>query len=139
MSEEHPARLASERSMHIVQTKGEGARDQWLDLFADHAIVEDPIGPSPLDPEGVGHRGKEAIATFWDNAVGPTGLKFDIKSSYACGNEVANVGTLRTTMEDGTTSLVEGVFTYKVDDNGKILALRAFWEFDKMLATMTQP
>ena len=33
---------------------------------------------------------------------------------------------------DGTTSVVEGVYTYRVDDDGHILALRAFWQFDDM-------
>ncbi len=41
---DHPARLASQRSMEIVQQKGENAKERWLDLFADDAIIEDPIG-----------------------------------------------------------------------------------------------
>jgi ketosteroid isomerase-like protein len=139
MSTEHPARAASQRSMHIVQTKGEGAKQRWLDLFADAAIIEDPVGRSPLDPEGKGHRGKAAVAAFWDLAIASVDIQFDIRSSYACGNEVANVGTITTRMPDGTTARVEGVYTYKVDDAGKILSLRAFWEFDKMVASLSRP
>jgi ketosteroid isomerase-like protein len=131
MSAEHPARAASQRSMEIVQAKGDGAKERWLALFADDASIEDPIGRSPLDPEGRGHRGKEAIAAFWDNAIASVDLKFDIERSYACGNEVANVGTI-TTRVGGMTNVVEGVFTYRIDDAGKITALRAYWEFDKL-------
>ena len=29
-------------------------KKNWLSLFADDAIVQDPIGVSPLDPEGEG-------------------------------------------------------------------------------------
>ena len=29
-------------------------KDAWLAVFADDAIVEDPIGPSHFDPEGKG-------------------------------------------------------------------------------------
>src|ERR1700735_4696656 len=39
-------------------------REGWLDLFADDAVVQDPIGPSPFDPSGTGHHGREAIAAF---------------------------------------------------------------------------
>ena len=39
-------------------------RDGWLALFASDALVQDPIGPSPFDPEGKGHRGIDAIAGF---------------------------------------------------------------------------
>ncbi len=41
-------------------------------VFADDAIVEDPIGPSVFASEGVGHRGRGAIAAFWDKAIAPT-------------------------------------------------------------------
>ena len=55
------------------------ARDKeaWLAVFADDAIVEDPIGPSHFDPEGKGHRGKEAIAKFYDMAIAPSELTFN--------------------------------------------------------------
>ena len=34
-----------------------GRKDDWLALFAPDAIVQDPVGPSRLDPDGRGHRG----------------------------------------------------------------------------------
>lgn len=135
MSTEHPARAASQRSMEIVTQKGENAKERWLALFADDAIIEDPIGISPLDPEGKGHRGKQAIAAFWDMNIGPNELTFEIERSYACGNEVANVGTITTKTPNGMTIAVDGAFTYRVDDKGRIVALRAYWEFDKMMAS----
>lgn len=139
MTTEHPARAAAHRSMEIVQRKGQNAKETWLALFADDAIIEDPIGSSPLDPEGKGHRGKDALGTFWDTFIGPVEIRFDIEGSYAAGNEVANVGTITTRTQDGTTAVAEGVFTYKVDAAGKIVALRAYWEFDRMLASMRRP
>ncbi len=139
MASEHPARAAGQRSMAIVQTKGENAKEQWLALFADDAIIEDPIGPSPLDPEGKGHRGIAAIGAFWDMAIAPMQLVFRIEKSYATGPEVANVGTITTTAPDGTVAVAEGVFTYRVNDQGKIVALRAYWEFEQMVASAKNP
>lgn len=109
-----------------------GDRDGWLALFADDAVVEDPIGPSPLSPDGEGRRGKDAIAAFWDDVISSGRVGFDIRESYACGDECANVGRITTTFPDGGRSLVEGVYTYRVDADGRIAALRAFWEFDAM-------
>jgi ketosteroid isomerase-like protein len=134
MTMDHPARLASQRSMEIVQKKGDNAKERWLALFADDAIIEDPIGRSPFDPDGQGHRGKAAIAAFWDMAIATVALKFNIEKSYACGHEVANVGTITSTLPDGKSIDVPGVFTYRVDDEGRIVALRAYWELDKMMA-----
>jgi len=129
MTTEHPARLASQRSMAAVEA---GDRDGWLALFAEGAVVEDPIGISPLDPEGKGRHGKEEIAAFYDSIVAPNPVRFQIIASYAAGDEVANVGSITTLFPDGSRAVVDGVYTYRVDGDGLICALRAFWEFDAM-------
>jgi steroid delta-isomerase len=109
-------------------------RDGWLDLFADDAVVQDPIGPSPFDPDGTGHHGKEAIAAFYDSVIGPSdAISFEIEQSYLCGDEVADVGVIRTTLAGGThQAVVRGVYTYRSNGAGKLAALRAFWEFDAL-------
>jgi steroid delta-isomerase len=134
MADEHPARLASHRSMQAVREK---TKQAWLDLFTDDAVIEDPVGVSPLDPEGKGHRGKAAIAAFWDANIAPNKIELDIWHSYACGNEVANVGKITITMPNGMQAVTEGVFTYKVNAEGKLVSLRAFWEFEKTMASLS--
>ena len=109
-------------------------RDGWLDLFADDALVQDPIGPSPFDPEAEGHRGKVAIAAFYDSVIAPSeAISFEIEHSYLCGDEVADVGIIRTTLAGGThQAVVRGVYTYRHDGNGKLAFLRSYWEFDAL-------
>lgn len=111
-----------------------GAKDRqaWLSLFAPDAVVADPIGPSPLDPAGQGHRGPEAIAAFYDTVIAPNeSIRFEIERSYLCGDEVADVGIIRTTLPGGEhVVVVRGVYTYRSDGTGKVAALRAYWEFD---------
>lgn len=131
--------------MTLVHEAGEKSRaaavardkDAWLALFADDAIVEDPIGPSHFDPEGKGHRGKDAIAAFFDMAIAPSELEFCFHDSFVCGNEEANVGYI-VIVAGGFRVKAEGVFTYRVDDDGKIVALRAYWEMDRATATATK-
>jgi ketosteroid isomerase-like protein len=109
-----------------------GDKEAWLALFSPDALVEDPIGPSPLDPSGRGHRGPEEIGAFYDNVIGPNQVRFRIEQSWAGGSEVANVGTITTTMADGTVVHTDGVFTYRVDDRGLVSGLRAYWEMDRL-------
>jgi ketosteroid isomerase-like protein len=111
-----------------------GDKDAWLALFADDAIVEDPIGPSHFDPEGRGHRGKAAIARFFDMAIAPSQLEFHFDKTYVCGDEEANVGHI-VIVASGYRVVAEGVFTYRVNADGKIVALRAYWELDKAAAS----
>jgi steroid delta-isomerase len=106
-------------------------REAWLALFADDAVVQDPIGPSAFDPEGKGHRGLEAIAAFYDNVIaGNESIKFTIHQSFLCGDEAANVGVIRITFAGGSAVEVDGVYTYRCSPEGKIAALRAYWEVD---------
>ena len=111
-------------------------KEAWLALFADDAVLEDPIGPSHFDPDGKGHRGKEAIAKFFDMAIAPSQLEFNFAATYQCGNEEANVGNI-VIVASGYRVVAEGVFTYRVDDEGKIVALRAYWELDSATASAT--
>lgn len=109
-----------------------GDRAGWLSLFSEDAIVQDPVGVSALDPTGEGHRGKDAIAAFYDNTIAPNKIEFSIDRSYAAGNECANIGTITTTLPSGDKALTRGAFVYCVDDEAKIISLRAFWEFDQL-------
>ncbi len=110
-------------------------REGWLDLFAHDALVQDPIGPSPFDPEGKGRRGhKEAIASFYDTVIAPSeAIDFEIFESYLCGDEVADVGVIRTTLAGGAhCAVVHVVMTYRSNGANKIASLRAFWEFEAL-------
>jgi steroid delta-isomerase len=128
---EHPAHVAGKRSREAAMAHD---KEAWLANFADDAIVEDPIGPSHFDPEGKGHRGKGAIAAFYDKAIAPSELEFNFVDTYQCGNEEANVGNI-VIKAAGYQVVAEGVFTYRVNDEGKITALRAYWELDRATAS----
>lgn len=122
------ARELSRASMAAVEAKD---KEAWLALFADDAVVEDPIGPSAFDPEGRGHRGREAIGAFYDNVIATNdSIRFEIEHSFLCGDEVANVGVIRITFPGGTAVEVDGVYTYKRSADDKLVALRAYWEAD---------
>ena len=121
------AHVAGQRSREAAMAHD---KDAWLAVFADDAVVEDPIGPSHFDPEGNGHRGKEAIAKFYDMAIAPSELTFNFEKSYQCGNEEANVGHI-VIRAGGYEVVAEGVFTYRVNDAGKLVALRAYWELER--------
>lgn len=102
-------------------------------------MVEDPVGPSHFSPDGTGHHGRGAIAAFWDASVAITErLEFDIRDSFACGNEVANVGVITATMGGTTQMDSEGVFVYRVNADGLIVSLRASGRWTGRWGTLRQ-
>ncbi|GAB3208882.1 nuclear transport factor 2 family protein [Nocardia tengchongensis] len=131
MSLEHPARRAGLASQAAVRAK---RKDEWLALFAPEARVEDPVGVSPYDPVGEGHRGLAAIAAFWDLAIQPSRIEFTWADSFACGDEAAFTGTIRSTRAELAVE-VDLVAVYRVNADGKIVALRAFWELARARVT----
>jgi ketosteroid isomerase-like protein len=134
--ESHPARDAGFRSYDAVCRKDKQA---WIDNFAADGWIEDPVGPSMFDPEGNGHHGRDGLSAFWDKTIGIVEtFVFEITDSFAAGNECANVGTIHTTLANGWQMHTDGVFIYRVDDTGKIVSLRAIWEFDRAAKTAHQ-
>jgi steroid delta-isomerase len=135
-ADQPPARLAAWRSMQAVTG---GRKDEWLELFAADAVVEDPVGASGFDPEGKGHHGHDGISAFWDKAIAQVErFQFTIRDSHAAGDECANVGTITTYLPGNYRVDTDGVFVYRVNEDGKIASMRAFWEVDRAMGTARQ-
>ena len=134
---EHPARLVSQRSYDAV---GRKAKDEWLALFAEDAVIEDPAGPSFFDPDGKGHRGRDAISAFWDTVIAPVSrFRFTVRDSFANGPYCANVATFSTELADGTRVDTDLVATYRLNEHGLIESMRAYWEMERAMATARPP
>ncbi len=125
----YKAQEAGYKSREYVLSKNKNA---WLNLFDDDAVLQDPVGKSPLDPIGLGHKGKEAISKFWDNLIEPGEKEFQIESSHPAGDECANVVKLTNKMPGSIEINVHMVAVYTANDQGKITSLKAYWEYAKV-------
>lgn len=127
-----PARVAAIQSMRLAEA-GDG--QGWLDLFADDAIVQDPYGPSPMDPTGHGQVGKEAIGKFCTAYIRPDTIRFEIRQTLTSGGACVNVGTIYTKRPGGVSSWSEVINVYEVNAESKITLLRSYWDFDAGMKT----
>ncbi len=130
MSDEHPAMIAARASWSAVRRK---VKQDWLDVMADDVVIEDPIGVSPLDPTGKGQVGKRAVSAFWDQNIEKSTIEIEPHESYAAGSESAHLMTLTTALPGGVKTTVRGIFTYRVNDAGKLVSLRGYWQLDQMV------
>jgi ketosteroid isomerase-like protein len=129
---------ALDMSQQSIERIAEKDRDGWLALFADDAVIEDPVGPSMFDKSGAGHRGKDAIANFYDTTISMSEkVTITIDHSIECGDEVARVGEISITLPGGQVGLVTCVNIYKVGADGKLVSLRSFWDQDSLEFTVT--
>jgi len=104
-----------------------GDREAWLALYAEDAVLEDPVGPSMWDVEGKGHRGKQRWPRSGIGLSANRGLEFELRERYVGGNEVANVLTVRSALADGQKIEFGMVTVMRSNAQGLIQSLRAFW------------
>jgi steroid delta-isomerase len=138
-NDDHPARSASQRSYSAV---AKGDLEEWLTVYAEDAVIEDPVRPSLFDPEGKGHHGHHGIRAFWEQAITPIAkFEFEINDSFANpeGNTCANIGRIRTSFPDGSHTTTDLIMVYVVRDDGRVTSMRAYWEPDRTMATFTKP
>jgi steroid delta-isomerase len=134
---DHAALEAARSSWRCVQARD---REAWLALLADDVTLEDPIGVAPTNPTGKGFRGKAEARQFWERNIAPTsGIRIEAHESFAAGQESAHVLTLTTSFPNGTRMAVHGIFTYAVDDEGRIRALRGYWSLDQAVIEKPAP
>ncbi len=135
--DDHPARRASQRSYSAVARKDLA---EWLTVYSDQAVLEDPVGPSMFDPEGKGHHGHAGISAFWEKAIAPIDrFEFTITESLANpgSGTCANMGSIRTSFPDGSYTVTDLIMVYVVDDDGQVLSMKAFWEPERTMASFT--
>jgi len=131
----HPARAASQRSYSAVAN---GDLAAWLSVYAEDAVLQDPVGPSMLDPRGRGHHGHAGLTAFWEQAIAPIArFEFTITDSFANpgSDTCANVGRITTTFADGGHATTDLVMVYEVDARGLITSMKAYWEPDRTMAS----
>lgn len=106
-------------------------KKNWLALFDQNAVVQDPIGVSPLDPGGEGHIGIEAIEKFYDTVIANGKIEFNIIESIPCANECANYAQIINLVGDIKIE-TQMIVIYRINADEKIESLRAFWDYKKM-------
>jgi steroid Delta-isomerase len=88
-------------------------------LFAEDATVEDPLG-TPVK------RGLAEIREFYTGSMA-TGAKLELLGDPRCaGDHVAFPFAVKLDW-GGQKSVIEVIDTFRIDDNGKIAEMRAYW------------
>jgi len=102
--------------------------------MADDVVIEDPIGKSITNPDGTGVRGKDAVAGFYDTNIAANQLAITCEETFPSSDpaEIAHILVLRSKFDNGITSSVRGVFTYRVNDAGQIANMRGYWNLEAM-------
>lgn len=131
---EHSQHLAVQANINSMQHAMDKNKAAWLELFDENAVVRDPVGKSPLDPEGNGHRGKAKIEKFWDNVISKGNVQLTAKKRITSGDFHCAVEIEGRNEMGGIKTVIDMMVVYEVNSAGKIVALSAHWSFDDLMA-----
>jgi steroid delta-isomerase len=105
-----------------IETIGNHDRDGWLANFGDDVVHVDPVGTPARE-------GRDAVAAFWDAMIQPTeSITISTDRVIVCGRDGVLVGALFIRPSGGPTLTVEVVEVFTVDDDGRIVEQRAWWD-----------
>ncbi|MFD4369264.1 nuclear transport factor 2 family protein [Rhodococcus sp. NPDC058521] len=107
-----------------IEAVAKGTVDDVLALYADGAVVEDPVGTEPRTTT-------ESIREFY-GVIEPLQQEGELRTLRIADNEAAFHFSLVTTLGDNSMEIAPiDVMTF--DDDGKILTMRAYWSQDDMV------
>ena len=109
-----------------IERMSAGDKDGWVDLFADDAYMEDPVG-TPR------HEGREAIGAFWDMVQAMSDRMWIERTGpiRVAGHEAAF--PMQAHSETGDAKLVVDIIdVFAFDDAARITGMRAFWDMNEM-------
>lgn len=111
--------------MTAVQQK---ERDAWLAIFATDAVLEDPVGAAPP------RTGAAEIRDFWDaSIVALETVRFDVRRVYEAPGEAVVLADVSIRASGGECASYDAAIHYRLDESGRISALRAFWDLPAVL------
>ena len=102
-----------------------GDLEAVLDLYAEDATVEDPVG------NGTVHRGKAAIREFYTNVVA---MKIDgeVLEARVCGDDLLFNFEITTHFDENYSATINVWDLMTHDEQGKVTSMRAYWTPENM-------
>ena len=112
------SQVITETVNRYIELVAKGSADDLVELYAEDATVEDPVG-------GEVHIGRQAIHGFY-SAVDDVQRECELVSLRVAGNEAAF--QFRLTVTAGEHRMViEPIDVMAFDDSGRITAMKAYW------------
>ncbi len=103
----------------------------WVGLFADGAVVEDPVGGPPARKGADERDGDDELGRFYDVYIAPNEIRFEVLADVVQGLTVVRDVNIATRTPNGAKVELPAYLIYElgeVDGALRVKRMRAFWE-----------
>eukprot|EP01065_Artemidia_motanka_P051301 TRINITY_DN9015_c0_g1_i1.p1 TRINITY_DN9015_c0_g1~~TRINITY_DN9015_c0_g1_i1.p1 ORF type:complete len:310 (+),score=109.06 TRINITY_DN9015_c0_g1_i1:70-999(+) len=105
----------------------------WLSLFADDAVISDPVGSPPSGPDPTER------ALFYDTFIAPNNVVLKPQRSDIVAvrrRQVVRTVEIDAELSSGTVMRVPVHLHYRINPDGKVAALNAHWQISDNLPVL---
>ncbi|AVZ41376.1 MULTISPECIES: SgcJ/EcaC family oxidoreductase [unclassified Dietzia] len=102
-----------------------GDLEAVLDLYAENATVEDPVG------NGTVHEGKAAIREFYSSVVALK-IEGEVLEARVCGDDLLFNFEITTHFDENSSATINVWDLMTHDEQGKVASMRAYWTPENM-------
>jgi hypothetical protein len=104
-------------------------RENWLALFGDDALVEDPVGSPPA------RKATGTLARFWDTFIAPHEIRFEVLRDHVIDRDVFRDVVIHTRIGPHVAIDVPAYLLYQLVDGARGLEVRrmaAHWQLGRL-------
>jgi hypothetical protein len=105
------------------------AREDWLALFREDALIEDPVGSPPA------RKATGSLARFWDTFIAPHEIRFEVRADHVLGRDVFRDAVIHTRIGPRINIAVPAYLLYQLDDGGdglRVSRMAAHWQLGRL-------
>ncbi|WP_170319469.1 nuclear transport factor 2 family protein [Polyangium spumosum] len=102
----------------------------WVGLFADGAVVEDPVGGPPARKGADGRDGDDELGRFYDVYIAPNDIRFEVLADVVQGLTVVRDVNIETRTPNGARVELPAYLIYELGEVSgalRVKRMRAFW------------
>ena len=111
---------------YFAATRSNDAQ-KWADCFTENAVVEDPVGTTPIDNSAkILELGKAFMSGF--KTVG-----LHEEFVHVVGNEAAARWTGKGLTKEGKQVRFEGINVFEFNNDGQIINLKGYWSPEEIV------
>lgn len=117
-------------------------KEQWLSIFSQYSIVEDPVGSTPhvsgLYDRQNKKRGNETLSRFYETFIAPNQIRFEVDNDIVCNNHVVRDLTVHIDMAGVSVAVPMHLLYELIEESNelKIHRLAAHWELLPMMTML---